>query len=388
MAALVLIAFTVFSLWQQTPFFASEPPQKAFEGPIIITQGGTYSGNWESRDSEVAAVEIRTSEPVIIEHSVIRGAGYLIKSWGHGADITVRHTEGYGLTPTPWKEYKKPRRFVAVDVFRNVVVEHCYLEHTAGIYLGVDYVGNQTPENTIRIRYNKVLNIDGRVFEGQDKVQFVQLNYRGEVPHAEISWNEVINEPGRSAVEDNISLYNSRGTATAPIQIHNNYIQGAFPLSVHDANYSGGGIITDSPEADSLKATAHIAIYENQLVGLGNYCLGIAGGNNINMHHNRALVAACFKDQSPYPFWTSGVWAKDYYKTGNTFANQIHHNTLGIVGKDGTWRNEIMDSTFVAADTFANTILATDVTKDLEEREYLRWKQKLKRHSITPGPKY
>ncbi len=384
-AAAALVVLAGLSL-ARVLHFSPRAATANYSGPLIITKGGTYSGNWESRDSEVPAVEVRTKEPVIIENSKIRGAGFLIHSQGHGADITVRNTEGYGLPPTPYSGYAKPRRFLAVDVFRNVVVEHCYMEQTGGIYLGVEYTGDSSQEQSIKIRYNKARNITGEVYDGLKAVQFVQFNYRGEVPHAEIAWNEVINEPGASAVEDNINIYNSRGTAHSPILIHNNYIQGAFPYPLHLPEYSGGGIITDSPGTDSLEATAYVKVYENQLVGLGNYCLGIAGGNHIEMHHNRAVVAAEFPDGKPYHFWTSGIWAKDYYKMGNTFNNSMHHNSLAVLGKNRSWRNEVFDSTFAAAREYANHILPDSVTKALETQEYTLWQRKLRQHNIKLGP--
>src|SRR5688572_12649468 len=51
---------------------------EVYDKPLVITKGGIYSGNWESLDSEVPAVEVRTSEPVIITNSNIRSAGYLV----------------------------------------------------------------------------------------------------------------------------------------------------------------------------------------------------------------------------------------------------------------------------------------------------------------------
>lgn len=362
--------------------------EKGYSGPLIITKGGTYTGNWESKDSDVPALDIRTREPVIIENSKIRGAGPLIRSLGYSANITVRNTEGYGITPTPYSDYQKPRRFLAVDVFRNIVVENCYMQNTAGIYLGHSYEGDGTPQNTVKIRYNKVKNIDGRIYNGMAIVQFVQFNYRGEVPHIEIAWNEVINEPDSSAVEDNINIYNSRGTSASPIRIHNNYIQGAFPFPSRSEKYTGGGIITDSPGTDSTMATAYLKVYDNQLVGLGNYCLGIAGGNHIEMYQNRAIVSAKFADNSPYKCWTGGIWAKDYYKLGSTYNNKMHHNTLGTVGQTGTWRNDILDSTFVAAATFENVILEGEITLEMEKKEYQIWLKKLSANSIKLGPQH
>src|SRR5687768_11239910 len=84
-------------------FYRSTPTllqEDGYSKPLVITKGGTYTGNWESRNSEIPAVDVRTSEPVIIINSNIRSAGYLIRSWGNESDITVKHTRGYGLPPT------------------------------------------------------------------------------------------------------------------------------------------------------------------------------------------------------------------------------------------------------------------------------------------------
>jgi hypothetical protein len=383
--AVALLALSVVSLLNLLPT-APRMVAQGFEGPIVITKGGTYTGNWESRNSEVPAVDVRTSEPVIILNSNIRGAGPLIRSLSKAADITVRHTSGYGITPTPWQDYEKPRRFLAADVFKNIVVENCYLESTAGIYLGKSYVGNNTPEQTIRIRFNKVKNIDGRVYNGLAIAQFVQFNFRNAIAHVEIAWNEVINEPGNSAVEDNINIYNSRGTSSSPIRIHNNYIQGAYPIPVTKAEYSGGGIITDSPETDSSTATAHLRIYDNHLVGLGNYCIGIAGGNHIEVYNNRAIVSGMIDEQTRFQCWTSGIWAKDFYNMQSTFNNRFYNNTLGVVGQTGTWRNEVMEGMEAAATLTGNLILEGEVTREHEKKEYSLWQEKLKQHNIETGP--
>jgi hypothetical protein len=357
-----------------------------FDQPIIIKKGGIYSGNWESKDSEVPAVEIRTSEPVIIENSTIRGAGYLIKSEGHDAKIIVRNTEGYGLPPTPWVLYEKPRRFLIVNDFKHVVVENCYMESTAGIYLGNSYKGNGSPQQTISIRYNKAKNIDGRIYDGWYRSQFVQFNFRNPVQHAEIAWNEIINKPDQSLVEDNINIYNSRGTAASPIRIHNNYIQGAYPLPATNPEYSGGGILTDAPAEDTTQTTAHVRIYENQLVGLGNYCIGIAGGNNIEVYRNRAMVSGMIDADRPFACWTSGIWAKDFYKTGATFGNRFYNNTLGVVGQGGEWRNEIMEGIENAASIKDNQVIQQHPSANLEQEERKRWQEKIQSNGIAIGP--
>lgn len=69
-----------------------------YEGPITITSGGSYSGNWQSFDPDVPAVTIVTDEPVTIENSNIRSRNACIDVLG-GGDITVRNTTGFGLNP-------------------------------------------------------------------------------------------------------------------------------------------------------------------------------------------------------------------------------------------------------------------------------------------------
>jgi hypothetical protein len=66
---------------------------------LIITKGGTYSGTWQSNDSRVPAVQVNTSEPVVIQNSTIKSAGHLIYSSSRNCNLTVKNTSGYGLTP-------------------------------------------------------------------------------------------------------------------------------------------------------------------------------------------------------------------------------------------------------------------------------------------------
>ena len=363
-----------------------------YEEPLVITKGGTYTGNWESRDSEVPAVEIKTSEPVVILNANIRSAGYLIKSWGYSVDVTVRHTNGYGLTPTAWREYKKPRNFLTADVFKNVVVENCYLEHTAGIVIGVKYEGNGTQAQTVKIRYNKVKNIDGRIHGGQELVNFVGMNFRGQVRHAEIAWNQVINEPNNSLVEDNINLSNSRGTADSPIRIHNNYIQGAYPYPASAAHYSGGGIIADSwyeegmGEAASV-ATAHVKVYDNQTVNLGNYNYAIAGGNNIEVYNNRAVNSARLAGGGAMSTHNIGLYGYDYYSSRATFNNRVYNNVINVMSACAQERNNRGHFPDGTVEAFGNSYLPQGrVTRQQEQQEYGRWQAKLQKAGILLGP--
>src|SRR6185369_3269700 len=116
--------------------------------PLVITHGGTYSGTWESDDRSVPAVLVKTSEPVIIENSVVRGRGDLIASGVDHTNITVRHTAGFGLNPGVYG--KAPGRFFEAEVFDNAVLENNYLEGTRGIKL-INYAGDFSSSETVRI---------------------------------------------------------------------------------------------------------------------------------------------------------------------------------------------------------------------------------------------
>ena len=49
--------------------------------------------------SEVAAVTIRTTAPVIIDNSNIQSKGDLIDTTVSGVNLTVQNSSGYGLNP-------------------------------------------------------------------------------------------------------------------------------------------------------------------------------------------------------------------------------------------------------------------------------------------------
>ncbi|GGM06700.1 hypothetical protein [Deinococcus aerophilus] len=49
-----------------------------YSGPITITRGSVYRGNWRSLDPARPAVTIKTAQPVVIENSNIQSRGHLI----------------------------------------------------------------------------------------------------------------------------------------------------------------------------------------------------------------------------------------------------------------------------------------------------------------------
>src|SRR4051812_36379603 len=93
---------------------------------FTITKGGTYTGTFDNQDPNVAAVVVKTTEPVIIDHATIKSRGDLIKSGVSHTNITVRNTAGYGLNPNV--AGRLPGEFVTVEQFDNLIVQDNYME--------------------------------------------------------------------------------------------------------------------------------------------------------------------------------------------------------------------------------------------------------------------
>jgi hypothetical protein len=369
---------------------------------ITITKGGTYSGTWESFD-RTPAVVIATKEPVIIENSTIRSRGNLIASGASHLNLTIRKTSGYGLNPNV--AGVTPGRFLDVEEFNNIVVEECYLEGTSGIHL-LNYWGDRTAGNTIKIRRNTVRNIDGRKSNGAGGymdfntrfrisdngredgftlVQFVQLNKVNGVGNIEIAWNDIVNEAGKSRVEDNISIYNSSGTKTSPIRVHDNYIQGAYTIKPWEANssnatyrydwgYSGGGILVDGKGVTASQDPAWVQIYGNQVVSTTNYGIAIAAGHDSIFYNNRAVSSGKLSDGRTIAAQNVGYYIWDSYKKGSTrfFNNRGQDNVSGWMF--GAVRN---DWWVPGALSFTNnTRLVGAITTATEAAERTSWSER------------
>ena len=353
-----------------------------FSGPITITVGGTYTGNWQSLDSNVAAVTVATSDPVIIQNSVIQSRGDLIQGKAK-VNLTVRNTTGYGLNSMV--SGRETGRFLTTDYgFTNLDVENNYMEQTGGMWV-YGYGGNFTTANTVRVVGNKAKNIDGRLSDGaggyltgesnQQFVQFLQLDKIRNVPGMEVAWNEVVNQPWNSRVEDNINLYASGGTPTSPMLIHDNFIWGAYPSDPTTYGFSGGGIILGDAATGAL-AAGYVNVFNNQIVGTTNYGLSIVCGNDQKLYNNRVLAANVLPDGRPIKAQNVGISMGSSALWGsacdNYTNNQAYNNQSGWQRTSG--RN---DWWVPSANLWSgNTAIPGTITVATEQAEYASWQSK------------
>ncbi|WP_051086916.1 hypothetical protein [Deinococcus apachensis] len=374
------------------PAPAPTPAPITYNGPLTITKGGTYSGNWESTGT-MPVITIKTAEPVVIENSRIRGGGRLITGFGY--DLTVRNVRGDALTPN--LAGSSATRVVVGEEIRNLRVEDSSFTG-GGIYVR-SFKG--TGEQGIRILRNTFRNIDGRQSDGKggyngktNIMQAVQLNAVNRIENAEIAWNQIINEPGKSAVEDNINLYVSSGTPEKPILIHDNYIQGAYPANPASTSYSGGGIMLGDGKVTDPALNGYARASDNQVVSTTNYGLAIAGGVGNELLRNRAVSSGRLPDGSRLPAQNVGMYVWDISGAGAltppTFGkHRVEGNALGWtkVGTDGKTSTNPMwlpNLTLNGGAGSGNTSLGT-VTPEMEKAEFAAWQKKLKAAGMSIG---
>lgn len=377
-----------------------------YRPPVVITKGGTYTGAWQSLNPDVAAIRIRTSEPVTIQDCWLRGRGALIKGSGD-IKVTVRNCRGYGLNPNV--AGRVPGRFLGLEGFDNVVVENNYMEGTSGISVR-DYEGNGMAEQTVKIRRNRAKNIDGRRSNGSGgfsqtgfaHVQFVRLSKARHMQSVEIAWNEVVNEPGKSRVEENINMYLSSGTAASPVRIHNNFIRGAYPTDPTSTRYSGGGILLgDGASSDAGGAAAFVHAFGNQIVSTTGHGIGIAAGHDNKFFNNRMIASGRLADGS----WIGGqnvgayiwdVYDRAGYNSRKFYNNYAYDNVIGWMRmkKDGSRELKRNDWWFPDCARWldgrtkcdGNRALPAPITRETEAAEFQRWQSKVGANNVRIGP--
>lgn len=402
-----------------TGFLASCSSAHAAESPpLVIDKGGTYTGNWASDDPAVPVIRITTREPVTIERSTLRGRGALIVANAGAVDLVIRDTRGIGQNPNI--AGRAAGRFLEAEEIAHLTVEHCELENNAGIYVH-RLAKALAVEPSLRIISNLARNIDGRRSDGNggylqfnthmpekgDKaedgfeiVQFLQLDGVVGLEHGKIAWNHVTNEPGRSRVEDNISLYESSGTAEHPILIHDNCIVGAYTIDptrtddrrdgwIEDWSYSGGGIMLgDGPGKSIETASGYLRATRNVVVSTSNYGIAVASGHDTEVADNQVIASGLLPGGRFVSAQNVGIYvwdaARGKKRTPPTFfAITVRGNDVGWAAKDKRSRNDwwLPDATTVDHNAHA----PGPITPATETQAIAQWQSRATLAGHAPG---
>jgi hypothetical protein len=381
--------------------------QVEWSGPIVISEGGTYSGNWQSTDARTPAVMVTTKDAVVIENSHVRSVGSLIKTGVAGSNLTVRNSVGVAANAAV--KGQPNGVFLEVSSPMKLDVENNYIENARGGVIVHGYSGNRDGEQTIVIRSNRARNLNGLLSDGnggylpgegadRSAARFIQLDSVQSVPGIDVGWNEVINYPGRSLVEDNIDVYRSGGTPNRPLEIHDTYIQGAYPYRAAQDAYTGGGIKTDAKAGDNAQEVpAFNSIHDNQVVGTVNYGIAFTAGHDNVAANNRVVSSGLLADGTRIAAQHVGMANSDGAggegANGSMYNNTMHDNLIGWTCWSASCAAEgyRKDQYFPAspADYSSNSVLPTgQITLDMENNEYQVWTNKMASAGIAVGPSF
>ena len=376
-----------------------------WSGPIVITRGGTYSGNWQSNDPQTPAVTVSTTEPVIVENSHIRSVSGLIKAETSGSDLIVRNN--VAIATNAAAKGQPNGIFLQAASPARLDVENNYIENASSGVLVHGYSGNRDGKQTIVIRANRARNLSGLLSDGNGGYlpgggsnhsvsRFIELDNVQAVPGIDVGWNEVVNYPGRSLVSDNIDVNRSSGTPNQPLEIHDTYIQGAYPYKAAQDAYNGGGIKTEGGPNDSPQETAAFSsIHDNQVVGTVGYGIAFTAGHDNIASNNRVISSGLLADGTRIAAQHVGMADGDVngagVANGSMYNNTMRDNVIGWTcwtsscAQEGYRKDQYFP---VSPSDYSNNSLipAQPITLNMEDNEYQVWLNKMVSAGITVGP--
>jgi hypothetical protein len=261
------------------------------------------------------------------------------------------------------------------------------LRNTAGTKIEYWATNVATSDSALRWRYNRVENICGGT--GGDYRQALQLQHVEEVAGIEVAYNQLINTPNQSRVEDNFNLGESSGTNSSPLHVHHNYVQGAYPAVATADGFTGTGITTDAGGVDrTLKQLPHnIVVEDNSFVACRNACMNIAAGYDILYQRNVCRVSGQLADGTAVGGVTNGV---AIFK-GQPYSDAQFHNKRLVANDINTvpsayFRNTNVgpNSTLLVEGNTFNTY-ATNCTYSQEQAAFGAWQQRLTAAQVQVG---
>lgn len=384
---------------EATPLFAFVLVTALPPGPLVITRGGTYSGTWTSDDPAVPAVSIVTDEPVTLRNAVVNGRGDLINIYGaaRGAHVTVENVTGTALDPG--RAGLQRGAFVTAQNIAALRVTLCSM---TGVSYGIRVISSTL--TALSLTRNTARELEDRASDGQGGLEaarpslghFIFLYNTSAPAGADIGWNELVDTIGGSSTEDVINVYKSQGSPTAPIRVHDNYMEGYS--STTTASYTGAGLIADGDRASPV--TAFVNFEANQMVHTAGSGIEIAGGHDILARGNR--VVSCGIDTQGRWFampFVNAVILWNYYEAPDFYNNVIRNTGGGMLRPDvnglplavDAWaRTSDLDATdSFSQNRFSDPCLTNGkITPQAEDAERARWLAKLSAAGITLGDQH
>jgi len=354
-SGLVFLFYTIVPGFNDCIFFHKAGIKMAitYGGPITITSGGTYTGNWKGSDSNTPAVTINTTAPVIITNSNISGSigggggdGPALVKCSNNVNLTITNSYFFSLNPNV--NGQAPGSYVFAGQYNYVKIWNNYFENG----YGVKVVSPSSSNSTCSIMYNIFQHTMGQYSNGSGGWQSGDYHSHGVMAHAiqiggssghdvitncEIAWNQLVNYPGISCVEDIISFSYIAGTSTNPIRCHDNFIYGGYYLdpTTCPMNYSGSSIQGD----DTYTPLNYYNLSSNIVLSNSNWGIGFKVGTHQTINNNIAVCSGQISTGPP-------GWVAPNVVTINAGIAPFSQNVTTSYGyriPSGTWLGCIND---------------------------------------------
>ena len=299
----------------------------AFSTPLIITQGGHYSGNYQNTNG--TGIWVQTADSVWLENIFVKASGDAVHC-ETGAKVMVNNMRCQALKPVGtaqrgWGFYAYKADYINI--------KHLYLKHTGGLRI------DQSVTNKIIITESLIKNTDRRngynQTSGTGIAPALQLNDAGFTNGSELSYIYFWNMPNYSSVEDNINIHNSGGVSGSPLSIHDIFVDGAYPYPADSDHYTGTGITTDGEQANNATTTQFVNVYNCQFIRTMNAAMNLPTGHDIHYENNRIINAGYIMNKGTKIYLPTSWSATASWNMNNAspetgmYNNTIQNNYIG-----------------------------------------------------------
>ncbi len=289
----------------------------------------------------------------------LSGGPLIVTDWPLAVNLTLRGVRAFGGAG----------RFLEAEGFKSIRVENCTIEKTAGMKLVSAAQGA-----SVVITRNRQSNIQGPNQGAHGLSQFVQLN-EVQASTVDVSWNDVVNEFGKSEVEDVISIFKS-----SHARVHDNYIEGGYPL-MNTSDSSANGITVEVGDGSGPTSFEN-RIYRNQIVdNVGG--VGLVGGRDNLAYANRVVQDGKLVGGARLAASNVGLAVWNIANLPDFVNNRAYGNILGFVHAGGHRNDMWLPNS--PGDYRLNRRILAPVTRKTEQAERRAWLRKLASKRIRIG---
>lgn len=302
-----------------------------WQGPLVITKGGTYSGLYIEGTASTPGITINTNQAVTITNCVINHPGIAIYAPNSGSNLTVSHCTGYGVNPNV--NNGLIGNFVKAYKPVSLTVTNCTSTNAGGPAV---YVNQANAGCVISILYNWFINLWNTPSNGSggwtpsgwtaNNGHAIQV---ANAPQAvcEIGWNLVQNTAGASSSDDIINLYQTSGTSGVPIIVHDNFVNGGFAAIPNTQSNAGAAFLSDGDSATAGNECAYIQFNNNYAVNLGIKGGHIAAGHHITFNGHQVYCTGYTPDTLSIYAMNIGIAAANAMSDGTLYHDQLLENS-------------------------------------------------------------